>query len=63
MSGRRTGAALLALVAGAGCAGGHDATTTLRFWAMGREGEVVQELVREFERENPDVRVEVQQIP
>lgn len=30
---------------------------------MGREGEVVQELVRDFERENPDVRVQVQQIP
>jgi multiple sugar transport system substrate-binding protein len=30
---------------------------------MGREGEVVQELLRDFERENPDVRVRVQQIP
>ena len=48
----------------AGCAGaGREARTTLRFWAMGREGEVVQELVRDFERENPDVRVVVQQIP
>ncbi|NOT33450.1 MAG: sugar ABC transporter substrate-binding protein [Candidatus Eisenbacteria bacterium] len=36
---------------------------TLRFWAMGREGEVVEELVRDFELENPGVRVEVQQIP
>lgn len=36
---------------------------TLRFWAMGREGEVVQELVRDFELENPGVRVQVQQIP
>jgi multiple sugar transport system substrate-binding protein len=36
---------------------------TLRFWAMGREGEVVQELVRDFEAENPGVRVRVQQIP
>jgi multiple sugar transport system substrate-binding protein len=30
---------------------------------MGREGEVVQELVRGFELENPGVRVQVQQIP
>ena len=30
---------------------------------MGREGEVVQELVPEFERRNPGVRVRVQQIP
>jgi multiple sugar transport system substrate-binding protein len=36
---------------------------TLRFWAMGREGEVVQELVRDFEREHPGFRVTVQQIP
>ena len=37
--------------------------TTLRFWAMGREAEVVGELVREFEVENPGIRVEVQNIP
>jgi multiple sugar transport system substrate-binding protein len=36
---------------------------TLRFWAMGREGEVVAELVHDFERENPGIRVELQQIP
>lgn len=47
----------------AGCGGDRPAGTTLRFWAMGREGEVVQELVRDFERENPGVRVVVQQIP
>lgn len=57
-------AALLALAAGAGCGGrGGGAPVTLRFWAMGREGEVVQELAHEFEHENPGVRVEVQQIP
>ncbi len=37
--------------------------SVLRFWGMGREGEVVRELVPEFERENPDIRVDVQQIP
>lgn len=36
---------------------------TLRFWGLGREGEVVQELVKEFERDHPNVRVRVQQIP
>jgi multiple sugar transport system substrate-binding protein len=30
---------------------------------MGREGEVVAELVRDFEREHPDIEVRVQQIP
>lgn len=36
---------------------------TLRFWAFGREGEVVQSLMPEFERRNPGVHVRVQQIP
>jgi len=62
VTGRRGVAGLLA-AAVAGCGGGGDGSATLRFWAMGREGEVVQELVRDFERANPDVRVEVQQIP
>ncbi|HEU0297968.1 MAG TPA: sugar ABC transporter substrate-binding protein, partial [Longimicrobium sp.] len=48
----------------AGCAGSEEAdVTTIRFWAMGREGEVVEQLVPEFERRNPGIRVEVQQIP
>lgn len=46
----------------AGCARKDD-ETVLRFWAMGREAEVVAELLPEFERENPGVRVEVQAIP
>jgi len=40
----------------------HD-DVTLRFWAMGREGEVVAEQVRDFERENPGIHVDLQQIP
>jgi multiple sugar transport system substrate-binding protein len=35
----------------------------LELWAMGREGEVVTELMPEFERLHPGIRVEVQQIP
>lgn len=58
---RAAGIAVL-LALGCGC-GGDDGGVTLRFWAMGREGEVVRELLPEFERENPGVRVEVQQIP
>jgi len=55
---------LLGLVVASGCRGSSGETTTvLRFWAMGREGEVVQELVRDFERQNPGIRVDVQQIP
>ncbi len=36
---------------------------TLQFWALGREGEVVADLVPEFERRNPGIHVDVQQIP
>jgi multiple sugar transport system substrate-binding protein len=50
------------VLAACGRADGGD-VVELRMWAMGREGEVVQELVRDFERDNPDVRVRVQQIP
>jgi multiple sugar transport system substrate-binding protein len=38
-------------------------SVTLRLWAVGQEGEVVQQLVSAFERENPGVHVRVQQIP
>jgi multiple sugar transport system substrate-binding protein len=47
----------------AGCGGARDGRQELRFWAMGREGEVVARLVPEFERLNPAIRVRVQQIP
>ena len=53
-----------AFVAGPGCTtqrAGDE--VVLRFWGMGREGEVVQELARGFERDNPGIRVRVQQIP
>jgi multiple sugar transport system substrate-binding protein len=49
-------------VALAGCAR-DNGTTTLRFWAMGRESEVVAELMPRFEREHPGVRVKVEQLP
>jgi multiple sugar transport system substrate-binding protein len=45
-----------------GCARDSGATT-LRFWAMGRESEVVAELMPAFEREHPGVRVKVEQLP
>lgn len=43
--------------------GPSDETIHLRFWTMGREGEVVAPLVREFERLHPGVRVDIQQMP
>lgn len=52
-----------ALAVVAGCGGPADERIELRFWGLGREGEVVAELAREFERDNPDIRIRVQQIP
>jgi multiple sugar transport system substrate-binding protein len=37
--------------------------TTVRIWAMGAEGEVLSKLVPGFEKEYPNIHVEVQQIP
>jgi multiple sugar transport system substrate-binding protein len=35
----------------------------VEFWALGREGEVVRTMLPEFERQNPGVRVKLQQVP
>lgn len=51
-------------LAACGCAKpASQSGVTLRMWAMGREGEVVGELLTDFEREHPGVHVDVQQIP
>jgi multiple sugar transport system substrate-binding protein len=47
----------------AGCGDGTSATATIRFWTIGREGEVVAQLLPAFERAHPGVRIEIQQIP
>jgi multiple sugar transport system substrate-binding protein len=54
---------LVATLLAAGCGTRHDDPNVVRFWAMGREGEVVAQLVAEFEQAHPGVRVEVQQLP
>jgi len=61
--GVRAGVALSALALASLSCAHASAPVHLRFWAMGREGEVVTDLVRDFERENPGIKVEVQQIP
>jgi multiple sugar transport system substrate-binding protein len=37
--------------------------TVIKFWGMGNEGEMVRQLIPEFERQNPGIKVELQQIP
>jgi multiple sugar transport system substrate-binding protein len=45
----------------AGCGGaGRD---TLVFWTFGNEGEAIAQLLPDFERAHPDIRIEVQQLP
>jgi len=52
-----------ALLIAAGCERASSPEIVLRFWAMGREGEVVSALLPEFERAHPGIRVKVQQLP
>jgi multiple sugar transport system substrate-binding protein len=52
----------LALIALA-CTAQRDTREHLEFWALGREGEVVAQMLPEFERRNPGIHVVVQQIP
>src|SRR3954452_15436617 len=48
----------------AGCsARPNDHRERLDFWALGSEGEFVQNLIPEFERQNPGIHVVIQQIP
>ena len=53
--------ALAGCVLLAACAQSDD--RILQFWTIGREGEAVQKLLPEFQREHPDIRIDVQQIP
>jgi multiple sugar transport system substrate-binding protein len=58
-----TASLLLIGVLIAGCGSSSREANVVRFWAMGREGEVIASLLPEFERTHPGIRVVVQQIP
>ena len=62
---RRIGWGSVALAGSlAGCGRSNaDPQSPLDFWAMGREAEVVGELLGEFHARHPEVRVRVQQLP
>src|SRR3970040_1535574 len=45
------------------CSNGNSEFVTIKFWAMGSEAEFVTKLVPEFEKRNPGIKVDVQQIP
>ncbi len=54
---------LVALAALAAACTPRDDGATVRFWALGHEGDAVARLVLDFERSHPGVSVRVQQIP
>jgi multiple sugar transport system substrate-binding protein len=54
---------LLLMLASACGRTSDDGVVTYRFWGLGREGEVVTDMLKDFEREHPNIRVRVQQIP
>ncbi|HMN49101.1 MAG TPA: sugar ABC transporter substrate-binding protein [Ignavibacteriaceae bacterium] len=47
----------------ASCSNKNDEEKTIKFWAMGAEAEYVTKLVPEFEKQNPGIKIKVQQIP
>jgi len=58
---RRSWLGAAAVLGGTACTRADE--RTVRFWAMGREGEVATELLAGFEQENPGIRVRVEQLP
>ncbi|MFA6985560.1 MAG: sugar ABC transporter substrate-binding protein [Arenimonas sp.] len=46
-----------------GCGRTQDDREVVTFWAMGYEGEVVAQLLPDFERTHPGIRVQLQQLP
>jgi multiple sugar transport system substrate-binding protein len=66
MSERRLAVALLlfsSLLLTCSGAGQRGSRERVEFWGLGREGEVVADMIPEFERRNPGIDVVVQQIP
>ena len=45
------------------CSQKRDTRTVIEFWGLGREGEVVAEMIPDFERRNPGIKVVMQQMP
>ncbi|HEY4368605.1 MAG TPA: sugar ABC transporter substrate-binding protein [Steroidobacteraceae bacterium] len=46
-----------------GCTARRSGKAHVRFWAVGREGDIAEQLIREFTAQNPDIEVEVQKLP
>ena len=46
-----------------GCNSDSDKNVKIKFWSMGAEAEYVSKLIPQFEKENPGIKIDVQQIP
>lgn len=57
------GLLLLSFFPGCRSDSGAPAWTVVELWALGREGELVERMLPEFERSHPELRVRLQQIP
>lgn len=55
--------AIAALTILSSCSTRREGRERLELWGLGREGEVVADMIPEFERRNPGIQVVVQQIP
>ena len=56
-----TRALCLLLVLCCGCGSGDDSTRPLRFWQFW-DTAIMEPIIQEFERQNPGIEVEVQQL-
>jgi multiple sugar transport system substrate-binding protein len=54
---------LLATAVGAGCTRSGGDPDVVRFWAMYSEAEAVEQLLPEFHRRHPGIRVDIQKLP
>jgi multiple sugar transport system substrate-binding protein len=54
---------LLLLLCGAGCGSPQPQQRLVSVWAMGREGEVIAQLLPQFRKLHPDIEVKIQQLP
>jgi multiple sugar transport system substrate-binding protein len=55
--------ALLPLMCAAGCGAPQPPQRLVSVWAMGREGEVIAQLLPQFRKLHPDIEVKIQQLP
>ncbi|KRG69185.1 sugar ABC transporter substrate-binding protein [Pseudoxanthomonas dokdonensis] len=55
--------ALLLMAVLAACGDSNGQRQVVTFWVMGYEAEVVAQLIPEFERQNPDISVDLQPLP